>query len=100
MSNGMVEIPRKYRYVVRDMDRHGNVRFYLRRPGHTKIRLRVSPQSPEFDAEYRLAMAETGDDPKPGSTTRNYRWLCHQYFQSVEFKRLDAGTQRTRRLIY
>ncbi len=100
MSSAMVEIQRKYRHVVRDMDRHGNVRFYLRRPGHPKIRLRASPQSPAFDAEYRAGMAETGgDDPQPRSTTCTYRWLCHQYFQSVEFKRLDPGTQRTRRLI-
>jgi len=95
----MVEVSRKYRYVVRDMDRHGNVRFYLRRPGHQKIRLRASPKSPEFDVEYRLAIAETVDDPKPHATSPTYRWLCHQYFQSVEFKRLNHSTRRTRQLI-
>lgn len=100
MSVRMVEIPRKYRYVVCDVDRHGNARFYLRRPGHSKVRLRASPQSIEFDAEYRAALAGTAAiESKPRGTVRTYRWLCHQYFQSVEFKRLDQGTQRTRRLI-
>jgi integrase len=100
MSRVMVELSRKYRYVIQDMDRHGNVRFYLRRPGHTKIRLRASPHSSDFDTEYQSAIAETGgNDPHPCTTTRTYRWLCHQYFQSVEFKRLDLSTQRTRRLI-
>ena len=32
---------RLYRFVVEDIDRHGNVRIYFRRKGQPKIRLIV-----------------------------------------------------------
>ena len=49
---------RKYRYVVEDMDRHGNVRIYLRRRGQ-KVRLRETPRTPEFDGRRPVAYARS-----------------------------------------
>ena len=49
---------RHYKFVVEDWDRHGNARVYPRQQGKPKIRLREEPATPEFDAEYRLAMRE------------------------------------------
>lgn len=100
----MIAILKRYRYVVRDVDRHGRVRHYFRRAGQRKLCLRNVPGTPGFDIEYQCALA-TSDagkldyertDATPG---RTYRWLCHRYFQSADYKQLDPGTQRTRRLI-
>jgi hypothetical protein len=40
---------RLYRYLVEDVDRHGNVRIYFRRKGQPKIRLREVPGTNAFD---------------------------------------------------
>lgn len=45
----------KLKYVVEDVDRHGNVRLYYRRKGQPKVRLRGPIGSPEFLAAYRAA---------------------------------------------
>ena len=93
----------KLRYVIEDVDRHGNVRFYLRRIGRKKIRLRGTPGTPEFNAAYAAALAaqeatlwepEVGKTPTPNT----WRWLCLGYLKSAEFRQLDpANTQRPRR---
>jgi len=101
----MIEKPRRYKFVVEDRDRYGNVRCYLRLPGRPKVRLRVpyDPNNPEaFEAEYRRAL-EAKPEPKkiavgavlPGSIDA----LCVAYFQTGDFTRLDKRTQRVRRHI-
>ena len=55
----MIEKPRRYKHVVEDRDRNGNIRCYLRLPGRPKVRLRVpyDPENPEpFEAELRRAL--------------------------------------------
>ena len=44
------------KYLFEDMDRHGNVRVYLRRHGR-KIRLRETPGTDAFMEEYHEALA-------------------------------------------
>lgn len=96
----------RYPYVWQDVDRHGNVRIYFCRKGRRKVRLRASPGTPAFEAAYREALSggdrrgldvthPTNARPKPGT----WRWLCVQYFSSVDFGQLDASTQRVRRRI-
>lgn len=96
----MIKVARRYKYVVEDTDRHGNVRIYLRCPGKPKIRLREMPGTPAFDEEYRKAMAGEILPAKakkeiivPGS----FRDLCVQYFGSATFERLDTRTKYVRR---
>ena len=43
------------KYVIEDVDRHGNVRVYYRPPGHTKIRMREKLGTPEFLRELEAA---------------------------------------------
>jgi integrase len=92
----------EYRYLCRDRDRHGNVRYYFRR-NKKKVRIRAKPGTAEFQAEYeRLLKASTPASPvkKPdGPIAGTYEWLCQQYFQSVDFKQLDPQTQHTRELV-
>lgn len=88
----------KLPYVHSDRDgRSGATRIYFRRRlGAPKIRLRATPGSPEFLAEYKAAL-EKGESVPPGIKPRTYRWLMVQYFGSAEFRQLDPRTQRTRR---
>lgn len=85
-------------YLVEDVDRHGNVRVYVRRH-RKKTRLRSRPGTDAFLEEYRAAVkaqpARTAPPGAPGSLGQ----LVLDYYQSAGFRRLDARTQRVRRLI-
>ena len=98
---------RDYRYLVEDVDRHGNIRIYFRpKKGQPKIRLNALPGTEEFDNEYRSArtaklrphdeVSSGGLDEgaaKPGTL----RWLCQQYFASSLFNGHANSTRRQRR---
>jgi len=100
-----VMITVKLRYVVEDVDRHGNVRLYFRRRGQKKIRLRDKPGTPEFNTAYAEALATLESplsEPEVGGVTtpNTWRWLCLRYLKSAEFRQLDPiYTQRPRRRI-
>lgn len=93
----------EYPYLVKDTDRHGNVRYYLRRKGHRKIRIPSKPGTSDFQAAYDAARALTKAtpvarinwQPKPGT----FRWLCVRFFGSTDFKQLDPKTQTVRRRV-
>ncbi len=98
----MITVPRRYRFVVQDRDRHGNLRTYLRLPGQPKVRLHEPVGSDEFDVEYRRAItrgpAITVAPSKPGQVVPGSVWAaCVSYFGSAEFKGLAPRTQRVRR---
>ena len=93
----------RLKYVVEDVDRHGNVRVYFRRPGFAKIRLNGLPGSEEFQAAYAraLAMMECGSivTKRAIAERGSMAWLCQGYYKSADFRRLDPRTQHVRRLI-
>jgi integrase len=100
MTSDMVTI--KLRYIVEDVDRHGNVRIYFRRNGR-KIRIPEHPASEAFHRRYAELIG--GDiEPQPSNDrtpkANTFRWLCVQFFGSPEYKRLDPRTQYTRRRIF
>ncbi len=103
MSATMITILKRYRYVVRDVDRHGTVRHYFRRKGQKKVLLRSLPGTPQFDAEYEAALeaSEFGQrvHGRSASVFRTFKWLSHRYMQSTDFRQLDPTTQHSRRLI-
>ena len=90
----------KLKYVVEDVDRHGNVRLYYRHHGR-KIRLPGPVGSPEFLAAYKAAAAgqvKTEAVPKAGHVVPgSIRALCVQYYKSAMFGELDPRTQKVRR---
>ncbi|HXZ02978.1 MAG TPA: hypothetical protein VEI03_23520 [Stellaceae bacterium] len=45
------------KYLVEDVDRHGNVRLHVKRRGCRKVRLHSAPGSHEFPAEHQEAIA-------------------------------------------
>lgn len=88
-------------HCIEDVDRHGNVRIYvrLRKAGQPakKIRIEGSPWTPEFMQAYDLAL--DGKKPKAAGEKSGrapdgtWRWLCQQFFGSAEFRQLDSGYQ-------
>ena len=71
------------KYLMEDVDRHGNVRLYVRRNGHKKVRIRAEKGSPEFWDQYRTAL---GEPPKAEAPKESLRWLTIEYRKSAEFK--------------
>jgi integrase/recombinase XerD len=93
----MVKI--RLRYVVEDMDRHGNPRLYFRRKGQPKVRLPGLPGSDEFMTAYKAALSATGGGAQHRlrAAKGSFGCLCLAYYASATFKALDASTQSWRR---
>ena len=91
-------------YVYADVDRHGNVRIYFwRGKGHRKVRMRETVGSPAFHQRYgELIAPKSLPAPNLDRTPKAYtfRWLCIQFLDSPEFKRLNKRTQYVRRRIF
>jgi integrase len=98
-------------YLASDVDRHGNPRFYVRKRGCPKIRIKVAPGAPEFLKAYEDALhaIRMGKYPEPkgakgkslydvpkGDTLRG---LVHLFEQSAEAKQITPRGQRVRHLI-
>lgn len=107
-----MSIQAKIRYVYRDVDRHGKVRFYFRRrAGEPKI-LMPDPGSPEFMSRYAAALAgkltpvpprlkqsaPAKAAPAPTSpAAKTLGWLATAYMASGEFASLNERTRYVRR---
>jgi integrase/recombinase XerD len=93
----------KFPYLVKDTDRHGNVRYYVRRPGMLKIRILGDPSSSNFLKAYHDAIAGKTVDSVPLNTRskprdpESFAAVCLAYYASPKFKRLDASTQSWQR---
>jgi integrase len=87
------------KYVHGFIDRHGKPRFYFRRAGFKKVPLPGLPWSSQFMQAYEQAVAgqpavDVGAKRiKPGSM----RALAVSYFQSVDYRSMQARTQRVYR---
>jgi integrase len=98
---------RDYKFVVEDVDRHGNVRLYFRRRPEPKVRLLQRPGTAAFEAEYLKAYAgevvipaaDTGPRARGAPAKGTMRWLIVQYYVSAAFRRLDDSTRNVRRRI-
>ena len=90
----------RYKYLVKDVSRHGKERWYVRRPRSKKIRLLSDPGTPEFLKEYHAALKV---DNAKVRTIRvqpySLGWLIGQYFASAHFAGLAKATQVQQRSI-
>lgn len=89
----------RYKYLIHDKDRHGNIRWYVREPGKKKIRIKEEPGTEAFVTAYHAAKA-----PKPETASKTIKqgslhWLALKYYASDDFKRKATATQRQRRNI-
>jgi integrase len=85
----------RFRYITTDRDRHGNLRYYFRRPGKPKVRLRGLPGSEEFMAAYKAALSEASQ----AKSEKTFEWLCARYYKSTDFRALEDSTQRRKRTV-
>ena len=76
MSNAMAVI--RYKYLIRDVDRHGNERWYVRAPGRRKVRIKEAPCSAAFEAAYRQAIEAA---PAPSRSSR----IASNTLQALEY---------------
>jgi integrase/recombinase XerD len=84
-------------FVVLDRDRHGNVRYYFRRKGFRKIRLRGVLGSKEFMDAYNDALTNhAGTIRREHKDPNSFEFLCNLYFKSATFGNLSASTQSWR----
>jgi len=98
-------IKTRLRYCVFDPDHNGNDRYYVRRPGRPKIRIREPFEdaggniTPEFMKAYFDALATLDGAKAPPKLPREKTcfWLVDQYLRSPEFARYDESTQADKR---
>ncbi|WP_370372961.1 site-specific integrase [Henriciella pelagia] len=95
----MAKIP--YKYLVRDVSRHGKERWYVRKPGQRKIRIDAEPHTEAFTRLYLEAFHSAPEETKRPALVRPYslEWLIRQYFASADFARLAEATQTQQRSI-
>jgi integrase len=99
----MEAMPRKLPpFVVKEFNRHGNIRFYFRRGKGARIRLPNDISSEEFKAAYESALSGS-----PASTTaaapvnsKSVRWLISRYKESGAWKALSGATRYQRDRIF
>jgi hypothetical protein len=81
----------KLRYLVQDVDRHGNVRSYVRLAGKPKVRIRGLPGSEEFMAAYQAALSQSRSRTKARNTDSQLKTLLVTFAfpitQAQPFKR-------------
>lgn len=101
--------PKKEKSVIRDIDRHGNVRWYFRKKGNPKVRLRQPYGSQAFyeelsharlglDYETGKPLTELLNTPGIGAAKGTFRWLVEQYLQRA-VKNFAPSTRTQKRRV-
>jgi len=98
-------IETRLKYCVFDPDPNGNDRYYVRKPGHRKIRIKETFKDGEgrVTAAFMKAYFEALEaiEGKPATPKvpreRTFYWLVDQYYRSNKFKGFDPATQSDKR---
>ena len=54
----------RFKHLVEDCDRHGNIRLYVRVPGRRKVRIKVPFGTEDFIAAYNTAVSDHVTAPR------------------------------------
>lgn len=100
-------IKTRLRYCVFDPDPNGNARYYVRKPGRPKIRIREAFEGDDgnitlqFMQAYCDALAALDGAKLLPKTPREktFLWLVDQYLRSPEFARYDELTKTDKRSV-
>src|SRR5262245_1768122 len=89
----------RFRFLVEDTDRYGNIRLYVRVPGRRKVRLRAQFGTDEFLEAYTSALSDHVATPPAAARIKSgsFRHLCTLYYCSDTFALLDQATRLWRR---
>jgi integrase len=93
----------RLKYVIRDIDRYGKVRIYVRVPGRPKVAIKARFGTPDFFAAYHAAIdmpaapAHTGKTSRSTAAAGTLKAACERYFASPAFLALDVKTRTWRR---
>ena len=89
-------------YLAQEVDRHGNVRLYVRKKKIGRIRLKLPPGAPGFTDEYKAALDRLSAGKKEPAKTQHVGtvgWLSEQFYKSPQFAVIDMRQQRVRQLV-
>jgi integrase len=84
-------------HLHRERSRHGKIVWYVRVGKGPRVRLRAAFGTPEFEAEYKAAVA---GEPAPGTPARvlptSLQWLWDSYRQTSDWLSLAPATRKQR----
>ena len=86
-------------YLQREVDRHGNIKWYVRIRPNPRIRIHGEYGSPEFMEAYHTAVNGEKKQPKTAAN-RTLKWLIEQYRKSAAWAELSLSTRRQRENIF
>ena len=87
-------------YLRREVTRHGNTVWYVRRDEGRRIRIRAAFGTPEFDEEYRTALGNTPRPAKGPPATGTIAWLITRYQDSKAWTDLSLASRRQRQNLF
>jgi integrase len=80
----------------REVTRHGRTVWYVRIGGGPRVRLKAAYGSPEFSAEYQMALEGKHVIPKSGAAHGSLAWLFERYRETTAWTDLSLATRRQR----
>jgi integrase len=86
-------------HLQREITRHGKAVWYVRVGQGPRIRIRANFGTPEFDAEYRAALAGT-PERKAAPSQSTLAWLLARYHETTAWSDLSPATRRQRDNIF
>jgi len=86
-------------HLQRQITRHGKAVWYVRLDRGLRTRIRAEYGTPEFDAEYRAALAGT-PIRKSSPSCNSLAWLLARYRETTAWSELSEATRRQRDNIF
>jgi integrase len=86
-------------HLHRETTRHGKGVWYVRLDKGSRIRIRAEFGTPEFNEEYRAAVAGRPKTAR-GPATSSLAWLIARYRETSQWAGLSAATRRQRENIF
>lgn len=86
-------------YLRKETSRHGQVRWYVRRPPHRRVRIKDTYDTPEFWDAYRAALSGNAPSKTATSARGTLAWLWLLYGQVAAWQDLKQSTRRQRERI-
>ena len=87
-------------HLHRQITRHGKAVWYVRISHGLRVRIRAEFGTPEFDAEYRAALAGTPARNSSTPSNNSLAWLVARYRETTAWAELSATTRRQRDNIF